>query len=281
MYITTSSPIQAGQPYTAEETERIVDQFNRDGYCHLGAVLSDDEVGALLEAMQRKVKDPRMAEDQPGDHRRGVQNLMRMFEYDITFRDLIVREPFASLAEAILGETCQCMAQNALYKSPNPEGEADPLSDVAVVLQQLVLSAGIVVRRCGRDGGEPHLLGTQGQVQIAFHGQGVALAGLVVELHVTRIAVLQEGVRFGLEGVSAAYVPCAFLEQRPLLPVQELRSERRLLGYGLLRSGLLRRSLLGRLLLGRLLLRGLLLSRLLLRRLLLPCLWPTPASLRH
>ena len=125
MYITTSSPIQAGLPYTAEETERIVDQFNRDGYCHLGAVLSDDEVGALLEAMQRKVKDPRMAEDHPGDHRRGVQNLMRMFEYDITFRDLIVREPFASLAEAILGETCQCMAQNALYKSPNPEGEAD------------------------------------------------------------------------------------------------------------------------------------------------------------
>ncbi|MEE2753317.1 MAG: phytanoyl-CoA dioxygenase family protein, partial [Candidatus Latescibacterota bacterium] len=114
MYITTSSPIQAGQPYTAEESERIVDQFNRDGYCHLGAVLSDDEVGALLEAMQRKVKDPRMAEDHPGDHRRGVQNLMRMFEYDITFRDLIVREPFASLAEAILGETCQCMAQNAL-----------------------------------------------------------------------------------------------------------------------------------------------------------------------
>ena len=125
MYITTSSPIQAGEPFSAEETARLIDQFNRDGYCHLGPVLSPEEAEALLEAMARKVNDPRMAEDQPGDHRRGVQNLMRMFEYDITFRDLIVREPFASLAEAILGEDCHCLAQNSLYKSPDSEGEAD------------------------------------------------------------------------------------------------------------------------------------------------------------
>jgi len=38
--------------------------------------------------------------------------LSRMYEYDRAARDLIVREPFASIAEAVLGEDCHMMSQN-------------------------------------------------------------------------------------------------------------------------------------------------------------------------
>ncbi|NKB70584.1 MAG: hypothetical protein GKR89_26235 [Candidatus Latescibacteria bacterium] len=119
-----SSPIKEGQPFSPEETQRIVEQFNRDGYCHLGPILDPDEIEALRDAMDRKVNDPLILSDEAGDHIRGT-SLMRMFEYSNAFRDLVVREPLASLAEAILGDDCQLMSQNALYTEPNPDSQPD------------------------------------------------------------------------------------------------------------------------------------------------------------
>ena len=119
-----SSPIAAGRPYSPEETQRIIEQFNRDGYYRLGPVLAADEVEALREAMARKVADPRILNDEAGDHIRGI-SLMRMFEYSEAFRDLVVREPFVSLAEAILGDNCHLMSQNALYTEPDSSKEPD------------------------------------------------------------------------------------------------------------------------------------------------------------
>ena len=122
--MTKASPIRSGDQFTEGETSRILEQFRVDGYCHLGKILEDDEVATLRDAMERKIVDPLMQEDQPGDHRRGT-SLMRMYEYDMAFRDLIVREPFASLAETILGDDCHLMSQNALITPPNPEAKAD------------------------------------------------------------------------------------------------------------------------------------------------------------
>jgi hypothetical protein len=116
-----SSVIRAGEPYSAAETAKIIEGFNRDGYYVLGPTLEADEVEALRGAMQRKLTDPRILADPEGDHSRG-SSLMRMFEYDSAFRDLIVREPFPTLAEAILGENCQVMSQNALYSEPGQGG---------------------------------------------------------------------------------------------------------------------------------------------------------------
>ena len=118
-----SSAIRSGEHYSAAETQRVIEELNRKGYCHLGPMLEPEEVAALKDAMERKLNDPKMREEE-GDHIRG-SSLMRMFEYDIAFRDLIVREPFASLAEAILGENCQCMSQNALFTLPDPEAKPD------------------------------------------------------------------------------------------------------------------------------------------------------------
>ena len=81
-------------------------------------------MAALRDAMERMVDDPAMQEDQPGNHRK-ARSLMRMFEYDRSFRDLIVREPFASLAEAVLGDQCHVMGQNALFTEPNPDATVD------------------------------------------------------------------------------------------------------------------------------------------------------------
>ncbi len=119
-----TSAIQPGERFTDEETKGIVERYHRDGCCHLGQIMDADEIDALYNAMERKVNDPRMQEDQPGDHRRD-SSLMRMFEYDHSFRDLIVREPFASLAEAILGDDCHCFSQNALFTEPDPKALPD------------------------------------------------------------------------------------------------------------------------------------------------------------
>ena len=116
--------ILKGERFSAEETAHICERLSRDAYCALGPVLEREEVAALRAAMERKLANPAMQEDQPGDHRRG-SSLMRMFEYDHAFRDLIVREPFASLAEAVLGDDCHCMSQNALFTDPKPDAVAD------------------------------------------------------------------------------------------------------------------------------------------------------------
>lgn len=120
-----ASPIKVGEPYSEAETRRIIEQFHHDGYFFFGPILDQEEVGALKDAMIRKLNDPAIREDdEAGDHIRGI-GLMRMFEYDVAFRDLIAREPFASLAEALLGADCHLMSQNALHNQPNTSLKAD------------------------------------------------------------------------------------------------------------------------------------------------------------
>lgn len=86
-----------GVPYSDAQTTQIVEQFKRDGYYFLGPTLEQREVQALRSAAERKLADPRnhVAGDSVGG-----SSLFRMFEFDVAARDLIVREPFASLAGA-------------------------------------------------------------------------------------------------------------------------------------------------------------------------------------
>ena len=117
------SAIREGERFTDEETENIRRCFERDGYYAFGRLMEDEEVETLRTDMQRKWDDPRMHEP-ARDQIRG-HSLMRMYEYSYAFRDLIVREPFASLAEAILGDDCHCMSQNALYTPPDSKAVED------------------------------------------------------------------------------------------------------------------------------------------------------------
>jgi hypothetical protein len=105
------------QPYSAERTQEIVEQFHRDGYYFFGPILTPAEIAALQAAMERKHADPALHDDEEGDYIRGI-SLLRMFEYDCNFRDLVMREPIVSLVEAILGPDCHVMSQNALRNEP-------------------------------------------------------------------------------------------------------------------------------------------------------------------
>ena len=108
-------------PFDEKETRRIVDQFNRDGYYFLEDVFTEEEVSALRSAMDQKWEDPRIQGDEEGDHIRGF-SMMRMYEYDTVFRDIVVREPIVSIAEAILGPDCHLMSQNCLRYEPGQGG---------------------------------------------------------------------------------------------------------------------------------------------------------------
>ena len=115
------SIMRAGKPFSPKKTEEIVNQFFQDGYYFIGSVLEEDEVCALKGAIERKFADKKLHNDEDGDYIRGTGfvSLMRMFEYDLNFRDLIVREPLVSLAETILGQDCHMMSQNASRSEPN------------------------------------------------------------------------------------------------------------------------------------------------------------------
>ena len=43
----TTSPILAGEPFSEEKTQEIVQQFYRDGYVHIPGVLTSEEITAL------------------------------------------------------------------------------------------------------------------------------------------------------------------------------------------------------------------------------------------
>jgi len=120
MYESESVIVKDAPPFDADRTQSLVEEFNRNGYVFLKDVLSELEVTTLRDLVERKYQDPRM-HDEAGDHIRGI-SLMRMYEYEINFRDLIAREPFVSLAEAILGTDCHMMAQNALRYDPGQGG---------------------------------------------------------------------------------------------------------------------------------------------------------------
>ena len=59
MHTRDSSVIEKNAQALDEETTRkIVEQFNRDGYCFLENVLTPEEVDALRDGMERKWNDP-------------------------------------------------------------------------------------------------------------------------------------------------------------------------------------------------------------------------------
>ena len=82
---------RCARPYSDERIQEIVEQFHRDGYYFFGPILAPAEIAALQAAMERKHADPALHADEEGDHIRGI-SLLRMFEYDRNFRDLVARE---------------------------------------------------------------------------------------------------------------------------------------------------------------------------------------------
>ena len=129
----SSSPIMAGQPFSPEKTTQIAEQFFRDGYVYIPNVLNPEEVSTLRDRTDPLLDDPDLMEStnpnladvryvQLGKHQTTGEDLpfilRNTIELDQMFRDMLLREPIFSLAEAIVGTNCKFCGQNVLRNKP-------------------------------------------------------------------------------------------------------------------------------------------------------------------
>ena len=127
------TPILAGEPFSPQKTQEIVERFFRDGYVHIPGVLTPGEISALRDKTDELMDDPEMqARFNPNlgdkryvevrDHQTSGEELpfilRNTIELDQMFRDMLVREPIFSLAEAIVGKDSKFCGQNVIRNLP-------------------------------------------------------------------------------------------------------------------------------------------------------------------
>jgi len=109
-----SSVIVSDAPaYSPEEIASYKDQFLRDGFLHIPAILNAEEIMALKAGIDRVFKDERFA-----DNRYSEFVAARLFETDRAYEEMLTREPIIGLVESILGPDCHLIAQNVVRNAP-------------------------------------------------------------------------------------------------------------------------------------------------------------------
>lgn len=108
----------AREPLSTERTRDIVTDFQQNGCAVVGPLLDAAECTELRAKLDRIFENPGFRESH---HVYSDFIATRLFELDRAFRDLLVREPFISLMEALLGGDCHLIANNAVRNRP---GEA-------------------------------------------------------------------------------------------------------------------------------------------------------------
>lgn len=108
------------QPFSAEDTAAIKEDFFRDGFRFIPDILSSEEVEALKAAVDRVFDDPSRANRYSQDSA-PINDIVavRLFETDPIFEEMLTREPIISLAESILGTNCHLIAQNVVRNGYN------------------------------------------------------------------------------------------------------------------------------------------------------------------
>lgn len=109
----SSAILKEAAPFSAEETQRIQADFDRDGYCLIPGVLAPEEVAALREGIDKVFAESRWQDNLYSDF-----IAVRLFETDPVFEDLLTREPIISLAESLVGADCHLIAQNVVRNAP-------------------------------------------------------------------------------------------------------------------------------------------------------------------
>ncbi|MSR82626.1 MAG: hypothetical protein EXS58_06830 [Candidatus Latescibacteria bacterium] len=109
---------QSGQPLAPEQSAAILDRFYREGFAYIPGILSAGECAQLRERVDRAFDAHPVGQS---DLRYGEIVLVRLFELDTLFRDLLVREPIIGLCDAVLGPQCHLFAQNLVR---NGQGQA-------------------------------------------------------------------------------------------------------------------------------------------------------------
>jgi ectoine hydroxylase-related dioxygenase (phytanoyl-CoA dioxygenase family) len=109
--------LQTERMSAVRSAEEVVNDFYRDGYALLGRVLSTEHAQELMALVEARYDDA-CCMDSDADVLRGGISLMRIFEYDKRFCDLLELQLAVDIAEQILGKDCHIIAQNALRTPP-------------------------------------------------------------------------------------------------------------------------------------------------------------------
>ena len=107
------------EPFTEEELTPILDDFYSNGATIIRNVLLREECQRICTRVDQIFDEPYFAEMRnvkinPQHNGKAPIVVHRLFECDRMFRDLLVREPIISIAEAVLGPQCHCMAQGCI-----------------------------------------------------------------------------------------------------------------------------------------------------------------------
>lgn len=110
------SRITAGRKLDLEHQEKVLKEFYREGVALIRGVLTSDEVSQLRELGDLYIDRPEEAQARQG-YAAPVANAMVLRctqSLHRAFCDLLVREPFLSLAEVILGPNAGFCGQNII-----------------------------------------------------------------------------------------------------------------------------------------------------------------------
>lgn len=127
------SVILAGEKFSREKTQEIVGEFYRDGFVHIPNVLTKNEVKALIEKTDQLIDDPNIRDrinPELGDpkyvqlYKHSITGeeqpfiLRNCIELDEIYREMLLREPIFSLAEAVVGKDNKFCGANVLRNTP-------------------------------------------------------------------------------------------------------------------------------------------------------------------
>lgn len=111
--MTTTPAISAGSKLSPEHQQQVLADFYREGYAIVPGVLNEDEIGLLRDLTDRFIDDPAIAREFVTPILKA--NVLRSTQaLHPAFGQMLVREPFFSLAEAILGKNFAFCGQNVI-----------------------------------------------------------------------------------------------------------------------------------------------------------------------
>ena len=106
------------KPLPRDVLNVVLTDFYQNGATIIRNVLSREECDRIVTRVDEIFAEPyfmqmRNVKDTRQDDKVPIV-VHRLFECDLMFRDLLVREPIISIAESVLGEHCHCIAQGCI-----------------------------------------------------------------------------------------------------------------------------------------------------------------------
>lgn len=106
------------KPLPSDTLNSILEDFYRNGVTIIRNVLPREECERIVKRVDEIFAEPYFARmrNVKQSRQEGTDPIVvhRLFECDLMFRDLLVREPIISIAETVLGDHCHCIAQGCI-----------------------------------------------------------------------------------------------------------------------------------------------------------------------